>query len=85
MRTLREFLCSGLIEQLKYNDSIATRFDDEPMLLYQIKEYNANAIYSPRIIERVGRNYLIVDEQDNSRYYIQLYNGSLYCLSCVTL
>lgn len=82
MFTLKEILDSGLLNQVSEEGS-AIRWKDYPALVYKCE---SRECYSPKLLERIGLNYMFIDEQgDGGTYYIQLTDGNIYCLTFVNL
>lgn len=82
---LKEILDSGLLEQVeKATDGyVTTWWKAKPALLYKCDVYQC---YSPKLLARIGGNYLFMDEQgDDDSCYIQAASGGIYCLTIVYL
>ena len=82
MITLKEILDSGLLNKVSEEGS-AIRWKELPVLIYKCR---VNECYSPKIVERIGLNFMFIDEQgDGETYYIQSASGDIYCLTFVNL
>lgn len=82
---LEGILDSGLLEQVETatDGCVATWWKAEPALLYKC---DACQCYSPKLLARIGGNYLFIDEQgDEDDCYIQAASGNIYCLTTVHL
>lgn len=85
MNTLKEILNLGLLEQVGegLGGSVVTWWKAKPALLYKCDVYQC---YSPKLLARIGGNYLFIDEQgDEDSCYIQAASGNIYCLTIVHL
>ena len=82
---LEGILDSGLLKQVdeRPDGCVATWWKAEPALLYKCDVYQC---YSPKLLARIGGNYLFMDEQgDEDNCYIQAASGNIYCLTIVHL
>lgn len=85
----RKLLLSGVLSKALGNDSginienpdFVDLGPNEILNIYEMNEYDYHLPFSPKIIERIGGNYLVIDEIEEDfdcfEWFIQLKSGKL--------